>query len=1596
MKICKLLIILLFLFGWSSKVDARGAFDFPQNLRGCLNQPFFTATIDLEPRSPLLLTDLHFYGWFVEGDIDPLFGGGDGTLILGQAGPTLTGNVHTLIFRSRNLSTNETYEDVLRIEVFQHPRIDRIEIANRPPVCYGEEVVLRVDSYENVDIIRWIDQSTFQPYSEGHVLTVTEARTFLVVATNAGCDGIQDAQRLVSINIVPPIDTNLMTLREMNWAEICPGCTRRLSDLLAWENSDSLVIDHSTWMLNGNSIAPLNLNSLVGSPPEGRLRDIYVATITGRLYRTNQCRTFTRTLTNFPITLDVSRENCQFQARWLGVADVRLFGGACIDHTIEILNPRPSILNVENVERDIVITSNRNFPISFQSTPSSGVYRFTYRPEDDDTLTITVTYRNICCSVPERFTFTRTLFFETNERIELDDRYCRTDSLHLTFSSNRMGYPSFLFIDSVNILYPYTDSFHLSESSSQIVIYTFKDTIHSWRDRFDEPRAVVHYTYCGVVKTDTIFIFPHVAPELCHPTVMITSIECMGDTNFILITEHRRPNARIDTIIWEYLMPPGVQLIGDLDTLTNYPPDGQTVQFRQRFITYTSAQIRFQILYQESDLDTLIEVHVNQRILPNCSPVMVIDRTRLCRGQETRVDIQLRNRNGRIISIDSTLLIDWDVSHGRDSILLDRINEAPTFPVDVRRTYHHLARFQQTNDFNVVITYNFGDSIREHAFNTQRIIIDNCRAEIWQEDSIRKTYCDGEVARFEIRPYRDSENEIVRVVWDYIPMSPMILDSMNSQTKIWHFYTHVYRDTTFVAFVQEVDFWGDIVNYTLSDYIIVRPFPRIWRHRIIDVCETDTIDLNLFENGIPKFWNPEFITRINVATLPPFNNVNAYAWLSLGDSIRQFVVQGEARFQCASMGGRNTVYDTIYLHWNRPPAVSIVAFPSEGICENDTLRLEIFGADARSIITWLKNDEVIFHERNATDVLWHTVTGSAYYTVISRTACGTVSAREFLTAIPAPPINLPKDTSVCLHDFALLYLPDNLYVVGIAQWHVNEMFIGYYDTLNLQIRDADNPTVVTVLARGYNDCNAKGTIEITPIPLPIVNVSKGGIPGDTVSCVGITEPFSLYVTGDPGLEWLWIYPTPIGLPSTSLVKNVPPTNEDATFRIQGFDPYTGCYNFANFHIVILENDINFTLDMYGNFVADDRACIHANFVFEAEYIPDMTHVWRTLYGRDIHSRFLTIYNVVPADIGSYRLVRNLHSCRDTSWLDIDLMPFPNLQFLGLLPSYCVGNTVDFSVVSGVGVYYEWVDPFGNSIAPHHYKLTDISLAYSGDFLLRTMYNNCWFHDTLRVQVYPLPIIDFTPYYFLCEGFDLTMNMYRPNATFLWCNDYTTPTRRITEGGYYAITIVENNCFSTASVYIEERITPIFRLPNDTAICWNDPRILWADPTIPSEGRGLLVEAIGMDQANFNATEFSWRKNGQLLSHADRFEIFYAGTYTLTTELDGCQWSESILITNVFCDEFVMPNAFRPGSEIEINQTFGPARTFPEELVVFEMFIYDQWGNRKFRTDNQNIRWDGRDMNGRELRPGIFIWVIRAHETLSGRNLSDHGTVALIK
>jgi gliding motility-associated-like protein len=65
-------------------------------------------------------------------------------------------------------------------------------------------------------------------------------------------------------------------------------------------------------------------------------------------------------------------------------------------------------------------------------------------------------------------------------------------------------------------------------------------------------------------------------------------------------------------------------------------------------------------------------------------------------------------------------------------------------------------------------------------------------------------------------------------------------------------------------------------------------------------------------------------------------------------------------------------------------------------------------------------------------------------------------------------------------------------------------------------------------------------------------------------------------------------------------------------------------------------------------------------------------------------------------------------------------------------------------------------------------------------------------------------------------------------------------------------------------------------------------------------------------------------------------------------------------------------------------------------VIYEIFIYDKWGKLMFQSQNPNMGWNGTSLDGREVQPGVYVYAIKAHEIITGNDLSTSGTVTLVK
>lgn len=93
----------------------------------------------------------------------------------------------------------------------------------------------------------------------------------------------------------------------------------------------------------------------------------------------------------------------------------------------------------------------------------------------------------------------------------------------------------------------------------------------------------------------------------------------------------------------------------------------------------------------------------------------------------------------------------------------------------------------------------------------------------------------------------------------------------------------------------------------------------------------------------------------------------------------------------------------------------------------------------------------------------------------------------------------------------------------------------------------------------------------------------------------------------------------------------------------------------------------------------------------------------------------------------------------------------------------------------------------------------------------------------------------------------------------------------------------------------------------------------------------------------------------------------------------------------------VPNAFRPGSGVEINKTFSVFPTFVSEKG-FQIFIYNRWGEMVYQSADLNFKWNGTYKgNGTLLPGGTYTYVIKFFGDLTTAGEQEiRGSVMLLR
>jgi gliding motility-associated-like protein len=114
------------------------------------------------------------------------------------------------------------------------------------------------------------------------------------------------------------------------------------------------------------------------------------------------------------------------------------------------------------------------------------------------------------------------------------------------------------------------------------------------------------------------------------------------------------------------------------------------------------------------------------------------------------------------------------------------------------------------------------------------------------------------------------------------------------------------------------------------------------------------------------------------------------------------------------------------------------------------------------------------------------------------------------------------------------------------------------------------------------------------------------------------------------------------------------------------------------------------------------------------------------------------------------------------------------------------------------------------------------------------------------------------------------------------------------------------------------------------------------------------------------------QNNDIISNNSILSVYQAGEYYVYVEDEnGCSDQSDLSIINVVPrSELFVPNSFTPNSDRH-NELF---IIHAQNILSFNMKIFDRWGDVLFESDNIEKHWDG-TFNGNKLVQDKYLYVI---------------------
>ncbi len=232
------------------------------------------------------------------------------------------------------------------------------------------------------------------------------------------------------------------------------------------------------------------------------------------------------------------------------------------------------------------------------------------------------------------------------------------------------------------------------------------------------------------------------------------------------------------------------------------------------------------------------------------------------------------------------------------------------------------------------------------------------------------------------------------------------------------------------------------------------------------------------------------------------------------------------------------------------------------------------------------------------------------------------------------------------------------------------------------------------------------------------------------------------------------------------------------------------------------------------------------------------------------------------------IIQTAYGCSDTIQKPVTVYALP-VADAGINQNTCLGEPVTLTATGGN--QYQWSPVSGNSSSITFTPQSSVTC-----YVTVTDTNNCVAHDSVRVNVLPLPVADAGSNQTICQGSNVSLQA-SGGVSYVWSpGSQTTASITVSPAisTWYFVTVTgANGCTATDSVLVTVNPLPIVQSTPDISIC---------------SGMTVALQASG-------GSNYTWYPTG------DTTAIIYVTPQTNTqylvevTDLNGCKSNDTIMV-----------------------------------------------------------------------------------------------------